>query len=67
METAAIIAALNGALSLSTTLLPLIQQLQQQGQITAQQQAALLAQYNSLKTQADGQFSGPEWKLSTAS
>lgn len=64
METAAIIAALNGALSLSATLLPLIAQLKQSGQITPEQQDELLAKYNSLKTQADGQFAGPAWQAS---
>lgn len=65
MNAAAILAALNGALQLSTVLLPLVDQLKQTGEVTEAQQAEILAKYNSLKAQADGQFTGPQWKLST--
>lgn len=65
MSPLVIIAAANAALSLVETLIPKIQEWVQTGEITADQQADLLARYNSLKNKADGQFSGPEWKLST--
>lgn len=64
MTPAAILAALNGALSLSSVLLPMIEQFKQEGTITPEQQAELIAKYNSLRAQADGQFSGPAWQPS---
>jgi hypothetical protein len=53
--------ALNAALTLSETLLPVIQQHVQSGSITAEQQAAVRAAYDRLRSRADGQFSGPQW------
>lgn len=66
MTPAAILAALNGALALSQALLPLVDQYRQTGEITEAEQAELLAKYNSLKAQADGQFTGPAWAKSTS-
>ena len=63
MNPIAILAATNAALSLAEQLLPLIDQLSAKGEVSAEQQAELLAKYNSLKTQADGQFSGPAWQV----
>jgi len=63
MDPATILALVSGALSLTEQLLPQLQALQTSGQITADQQAAVLARYNSLKAAADGQFAGPEWQL----
>lgn len=63
MNPVAILAATNAALSLAEKLLPLIDQLAAKGEVTPEQQAELLARYNSLKTQADGQFTGPAWQL----
>jgi hypothetical protein len=63
METTAILAAVNAALDITTQLLPLINQLAAKGEVTPEQQAELLARYNSLKTQADGQFTGPAWQV----
>ena len=63
METTAILAAVNAALDITTRLLPLIDQLAAKGEVTPEQQAELLARYNSLKTQADGQFTGPAWQV----
>lgn len=59
----ATIAAISAALSLVEAGLPLIEGFVQSGQMTVEQQAALLAKYNSLKIAADGQFSGPAWQI----
>lgn len=56
--------AINAALTLVEELLPKITELASKGEITAGQQAEVLAKYNSLKARADGQFSGPEWQVS---
>ncbi len=64
MNSVAILAALNGAIEITTTLIPVVDQLKRDGLVTEEQQAAILAKYNSLKKQADGQFSGPQWELS---
>ena len=63
MNPVAILAATNAALSLAEQLLPLIAALAAKGEVTPAQQAELLTKYNSLKTQADGQFTGPAWQL----
>ena len=54
---------INAALTLIEELLPKLNHLKAAGEITAAQQAELLAKYESLKTRADGQFSGPEWQI----
>jgi|GEM_PF-2748735 len=64
MDPLTAIAALNASITLTQTLLPVIAQMKNDGQITAEQQAELLAKYNSLRAQADGQFSGPQWQVS---
>ena len=63
MNAIAILGAINAGLALIESLLPLLQQAVQAGEITVDQQSELLAKYVSLKNRADGQFSGPEWKV----
>lgn len=63
MDPIAIITTASAALSLVEQLLPLIDGLQKNGQISVADQAALLAKYESLKAKADGQFSGPAWQV----
>lgn len=63
MDPIALLALINASLSLVEKSLPIVQQLKNNGEITPAQQAELLAQYESLKTQADGQFQGPEWQI----
>lgn len=63
MNPLAILATANAALSLLEQLLPLIDGLAAKGEVTPEQQAELLAKYNSLKTQADGQFTGTAWQV----
>lgn len=64
MDPLTILAVINGSLALTESLLPVLDQLVKSGQITAEQQAVILAKYNSLKARADGQFSGPQWAIS---
>jgi len=64
MDPLSIIAALNAALSLSNSLLPLVEQFKQEGTITPEQQAEIAAKYKSLRDRADGQFAGPAWQPS---
>ncbi len=63
MDPITIIAAANAAMSLMEALVPQIRNLVSRGEITVEQQQELLKKYNSLKTQADGQFTGPEWEV----
>jgi hypothetical protein len=63
MDPITILALINGSINLIETALPAIQQAVNNGQISVEQQAQLLARYNSLKAKADGQFSGPEWAV----
>lgn len=65
MDPATIIALLNGALQLGGALLPQIDKMRQEGTITPEQQAEIHAKYLSLKSAADGQFSGPQWQQSS--
>lgn len=62
MEAAAIIAAINGAVQLIAALTPLIEQARLKGEISVEQQAELKAAFDSLRSAAGGQFSGPEWQ-----
>ena len=65
MDPTTVIALLNGALSLSHQLIPIVAQFRAEGKMSPEEQARLMAAYNSLRTQADGQFTGPAWQLST--
>lgn len=64
MDPVTTVAALNGALALANTLIPVVAQYRKDGLISAEDQAKLLANYESLKTQASGEFSGPQWQPS---
>lgn len=63
MNPIAIVQLVNALFSMTEELLPQLSKMSKDGQITPEQQAKLIARYNSLKTRADGQFSGPEWKI----
>jgi hypothetical protein len=63
MTAASTVLVINASLTLLEELLPKLSQLKASGEITAEQQAAVLAKYTSLKTRADGQFAGPEWQV----
>lgn len=58
-----VINGVNAALALVEALLPTLQELKLAGQISAEQQQSVLDRYNSLKNRAEGQFSGPEWRI----
>jgi hypothetical protein len=64
MDPVTLVATLNAALTLSNELLPIVAQYRAEGKITAEQQAALRAKYESLLNRANGEFSGPHWKPS---
>jgi hypothetical protein len=49
-------------LKLVDALLPTLTELVRKGEVTVEQQAAVRAQYESLKAKADGQFSGAHWE-----
>ncbi len=66
MNPATIIALLNAAMSMTEELLPLVTEAAQKGEISPEQQAKVLARYQSLKNRAEGQFSGLEWKAENA-
>jgi len=63
MDPISILAAISASIDIAEKLLPLVSQLKADGQITADQQADILARFESLKAKADGQFSGPEWQV----
>lgn len=63
MDPITILSLLSGSLSLAEQLIPLVNDAVQKGQISVEDQAAVLAKYNSLKAKADGQFSGPAWQV----
>lgn len=65
MDPVTVLAALNGALSLANTLLPVVEQYRKDGVISADDQAKVKAAYESLRTRADGQFAGAAWQPST--
>ena len=50
-------------LSLVEALLPIVSSLQVSGEVTLEQQKALMDRYNSLKGRTKGQFTGPEWEV----
>lgn len=63
MDPLTVLAAVNAGLKLAKTLLPEVDRMFQAGLITAEQQAEAHDNYQSLKTLADGQFSGPHWQI----
>ena len=64
MGTAAILELANALLGAMPTIINEVQTLAQKGEITADQQAAVLAKYQALEALVNsGPFSGPEWKV----
>lgn len=63
MDPLTILAAVSASVKLAKELLPELDRLVQSGDITPEQQAAARSEYESLKSQADGQFSGPHWQI----
>lgn len=53
-------------LALVEKLLPTLSSLKLSGEITAEQQQAVLDKFNSLRAKADGQFGGPEWEVTSS-
>jgi polyhydroxyalkanoate synthesis regulator phasin len=63
MDPITIISIINASLTLVEQLTPQVKELFQKGDITAEQQKALLDRYNALKANIDAEFSGPEWQI----
>jgi hypothetical protein len=64
MDPATAISLLTAGASIVEKMIPIIRDLKLKGQITAKEQARILAKIESLRTRAAGQFSGPEWAKS---
>ncbi len=62
MEATAIIAIVEGALTILEKVAPIIQQAVQQGTITASQQQAIYDRVAALRD-AGASFGGPEWQV----
>lgn len=61
MNPVLIVGAVNGALSIVEQLMPLIKEQTQKGEITAEQQAALMARIDAIRS---GKFfETPQWEL----
>ncbi len=65
MESAALIAAINGAAGLIEVLMPQVEQLVKKGQITVETQQALQARVANLRPGGTA-FTGPEWQQSAS-
>lgn len=63
MEAAAILAIIDGALTILEKVAPQLQQAAQTGTITPDEQAAVLARVEALRSSGSA-FSGPEWQQS---
>lgn len=61
MNAALVVSAVNGALSIVEQLMPLIHEHTQRGEITAEQQASLMARIDSIR--GGSFFSSPQWQL----
>jgi outer membrane protein TolC len=64
MGIAEIIALATGALTFGKSLIPQIRDMFASGEVSAADQAKVRAAYDSLRKQAGGEFTGPEWELS---
>ena len=64
MNAVAVIALFNSLLTAAEQLAPEVKALANKGQISVEDQAAMLAKYNGLKAIVEaGPFQGPEWKV----
>lgn len=59
------IALISAAIGLAEKLYPRIAEAVRSGEVSVEEQAALAARIESLRTRSAGQFSGPEWTPST--
>ena len=65
MDPITIMAAASAGIELVERLVPLIRDFANKGDITAEQQVALMARIDSLRVRAAGEFQGDHWKPST--
>lgn len=64
MNPITILALASAAMQLVKESLPVIRDAIKGGEVSEADQERVLNEYNSLRTQAGGEFSGPEWELS---
>ena len=64
MDPLTIIALASDAIKLAQSVVPQIRDMFARGEIQAADQAKVRAAYNSLRVQAGGEYTGPEWELS---
>jgi hypothetical protein len=57
------LALANAAMVLLEKLIPILSEKFKSGEISAGEQASVLARYTSLKNRAEGEFSGTHWKI----
>lgn len=55
--------AINAALQLAETLIPIIAAKVQSGEVSANEQAAILNRYQALRDATAQHFTGPEWQV----
>lgn len=64
MDPITILALASAAMKLVKEALPAIRDAFAAGEVSEADQARVRAEYESLRTQAGGEFTGPEWELS---
>lgn len=64
MDPITVLALASAAAKLIREALPVIRDAFTSGEISEEDQARVRAEYESLRSQAGGEFTGPEWELS---
>lgn len=64
MDPMTIIMMASAGIKFAKEAIPAIQEMFARGQISVEDQAKVRAEYESLRTLAGGEFTGPEWELS---
>lgn len=64
MNPLTVLALASAAMQLVRESIPVIRDAFESGEISEEDQARVRAEYESLRSQAAGQFTGPEWELS---
>lgn len=63
MPIAMLLPLVDGAFAFLTRIIPQIREWKLKGEISAADQQRIHEQYQALRKQADGQFTGPEWEV----
>jgi hypothetical protein len=64
MDPITVLAMASAAMAFLKEAVPQIKEMFNRGEITKEQQDALLAEYQSLRERTEGQFAGKEWEKS---